>query len=140
MSKPKSERWLTQTEFHSETTHGNCTETCLASILGIPLSEVPTLHKDGEPNSSGFWERFNDFLESKGYKAKDIHKHLVWPGYWLASGLSPRGVYHMVIMKDDKLFHDPHPSRAGIDSVVYSWLLVPLDPCLDKERSEDDNA
>lgn len=47
---------------------------------------------------------------------------------YLASGISPRGVHHMVVMKDGKLVHDPHPSKAGIGEVEHLWLIVPIDP------------
>jgi hypothetical protein len=43
--------------------------------------------------------------------------------YYMATGISPRNVLHIVIYKDGKLEHDPHPSNAGLIKVnKYSYL------------------
>jgi hypothetical protein len=35
--------------------------------------------------------------------------------HYLAFGVSPRG-RHVVVMRNGKIMHDPHPSREGIGS------------------------
>jgi len=40
------------------------------------------------------------------------------------SGPSPRGVPHQVLYRNGELWHDPHPSRAGLLSVNENDLFV----------------
>ncbi len=42
---------------------------------------------------------------------------------YIASGISPRDVPHVVAYKDGELFHDPHPSNAGLVKVHYFSYL-----------------
>lgn len=39
-----------------------------------------------------------------------------WPRYVGRSGISPRGIRHLVVWdrETDSMFHDPHPSREGL--------------------------
>jgi hypothetical protein len=50
------------------------------------------------------------------------------PGYHIACGKSPRLKHqHAVVALDGKIVHDPHPTRAGLDGEIASWiLLIPL--------------
>ncbi len=62
------------------------------------------------------------FLASKGYERKYIKNINEWllenkdiP--YMVSGLSPRGVLHVVIFKNGEMIHDPHPSGEGLVSL-----------------------
>jgi hypothetical protein len=54
------------------------------------------------------------------------------PGYQarmaIASGPSPRGVQHAVVMLDGEIVWDPHPSRDGILRVTDIWEFTPGNP------------
>lgn len=120
------ERWITQTEFHDPENDGkgNCVQASVASLLAIPLAAVPNFVERGFE-----WELwFMDWLEENGWETFRFPGDHAPECLYLASGPSPRGVSHMVVMRDGKLVHDPHPSRAGIEKVDWVRILVPLDP------------
>jgi hypothetical protein len=106
---------------------GNCTEAAVASILGVTLSDVPDFRALGD-DAGSFWSAFRRFLRHRGFEPLMMPGNYAPEAMYLASGPSPRGVNHMVVMQDGKLIHDPHPSRAGILSVENVWLLVPHSP------------
>lgn len=106
---------------------GNCTEASVASILGLSLSDVPNFRAKGVES---FWDEFHGFFRERGYEAVLFPKGWQFETLYLASGLSPRGVHHMVVMQDGKIVHDPHPSKAGIGEVESLWLIVPIDPAV----------
>lgn len=58
------------------------------------------------------------------------HGHVQFEGFYLVSGISPRGVGHMVVYRDGALAHDPHPSREGLTEITWTRILVPLDPSI----------
>jgi hypothetical protein len=83
------------------------------------------------------------FVVSQGYDIKHYypHKENILPEYdidlwlkdhpnefYLASGTSPRGVSHVVIYQNGKMYHDPHPSQAGLkeDSIYEYKIFVKL--------------
>ncbi len=50
---------------------------------------------------------------------------------YMVSGLSPRGIEHVVIFQNGEMIHDPHPSRDGLiklkEHFAYSFLeLTPI--------------
>lgn len=116
-----------QTQFAGEGVGGNCVQASVASILNLPLTDVPHfLEIAPEPVQ---WEfAMQDWLEERGIGYIRREGEYIFDGYYLASGPSPRGVSHMVVYRDGNLAHDPHPSRAGILSVARTFVLAPLDP------------
>ncbi|WP_282638114.1 hypothetical protein [Sphingobacterium thalpophilum] len=64
-----------------------------------------------------FWI-LEEWLKHKGYKyvyGGDREDYIGFNGYYFVTGKSPRGDFnHIVIYKDGKMVHDPHPSGAGI--------------------------
>lgn len=107
---------------------GNCFSACVASLLELPLDEVPYFM---EPEDwMGF---FTDWLRPHGF-SPICFKALVGdeadrclPGYYILGGKSSRG-NHAVVAKGSKIVHDPHPSREGLLSLEDCTILVPLDP------------
>lgn len=69
------------------------------------------------------WMTVKDFwLASKGYQEVEIEKIDQWimenKGVpYIASGLSSRGVGHVVIYMDGKMIHDPHPDGEGLEKI-----------------------
>lgn len=123
-----------QTQFFDKDkgTNGNCQQAALASLLELPLDDVPNFMEQHKACKGHFWELFFDFVRSKGFEPYERYATKdgapTFRGYYLAYGPSSRGVSHAVVYKDGQLAHDPHPSRDGIKAVETICLLVPLDP------------
>lgn len=121
-------RWLDQTVFPKEdddslVSTGNCVQAAVASILNVPLDQVPSFLG---LKAFDFWESLEEFLLSRGYELRLIPLAMPVKGLYLASGITERGTHHMVVMEDGVLKHDPHPSRQGLRSIQHRWMLVPL--------------
>jgi hypothetical protein len=104
---------------------GDCVRAVTASILELSIKEVPHFVKD-QPGSDWYdtWEKF---MIDRGITPILLAgPWVVTPkpvGYYLASGPVKRGGKHIVIMWDGKVAHDPHPSRAGLESIEGIWIL-----------------
>lgn len=124
----------TQTILHGQfpNKEGNCTQAVIATILGLPLEEVPDFNNihHTKPHSGWFWNHLRTFCLSKGYHFQHMSGERSYPGLYLAAGPSLRGVNHLVVMQNGTLFHDPHPSRAGIERVSSTYILLPVDPAM----------
>jgi len=119
---------------------GNCFSACIASMLGLPLEDVPTFV--AFPNWLGL---ANEFVKSFGFElfmsvprfieycrsAKDSGYH----GYYIATGMGPRGVEHAVICKDGQIVHDPHPEGGGIDKPTSVFVFLAVDPSMSEGSS-----
>lgn len=94
---------------------GNCFSAALASILHLPIDEVPRFcefgdDEDWQPHICRFLAKFGFAyveVELTEYTTDALLPHL---GYCLISGKSPRGHRHTVVGKGMTLVHDPHPS------------------------------
>jgi hypothetical protein len=122
---------------------GNCYAAAIASILEMPIEAVPNVevlfHIEDSLwsvvmqrfiNSIG-WEMFTDdrfrVFHNKDYGVKS-GKRDEWVTYcknkyYFISGQSKRGVQHMVIYKNGKMVHDPHPTKEGIITIDYFEYL-----------------
>jgi hypothetical protein len=103
---------------------GDCVRACTASILNLLRRQVP--HFVRKHGSSWQWH-WEDWLEARGIAVVMPEDSNRPDCLYLAGGVSPRGIHHMVVMKGRELVHDPHPSRAGVKEVDRVWLLVPID-------------
>lgn len=129
-----------QTIFVSDPSRkGNCVAACIATIVGVPLEEVPHFvgfgisygdSDDVHNVSSGhaWWAMMLGYLAAKGLWVVELDAitdaevdELV-----LVAGPSPRGVMHQVIYRNGSLFHDPHPSRDGVLEVREVLAVRPL--------------
>jgi len=119
-------RWITQTILHSDTTTGNCMQAAVASLFGLPLSEVPHFAADGDRAHLGLM----NFAQSYGFDLTCEPHAKSREGLYLACGPTERGTSHMVVYRDGNLWHDPHPSRAGLTSVDFVYIIEPLDPAI----------
>lgn len=112
---------------------GNCFQAAIASLLELPLDDVPHFVALGK---DAWWTATEEWFAARGV-------HIAWQPIcehgWLPLGLpimvtgrSPRGAWtHVVIYQDWELLHDPHPSGAGIvgrPTGAYYLLATPGDP------------
>ena len=115
---------------------GNCTEACLASMLGLDIEEVPDLfvacdRRDGV--IGGDWIGVIDsWLRTRGLSLLWIDLNSVHGAaqimsrrgefMHLMSGGSPRirkeGFEHMVVAVNGRMVHDPHPDGSGLEGKV----------------------
>lgn len=110
---------------------GNCFSACVASLLELPIEDVPTF-VTCEPGDRLIWRtHFLSWLKPRGYYAltfqynEDIH--CMPEGFCILGGQSPRGS-HAVVADKLTIVHDPHPSRAGLITREDFTVLIPFDP------------
>jgi hypothetical protein len=115
--------------------HGNCFAACVASILELPLEDVPNFVLEGE----GWWNAAKAWLHERGYALLWVKHDAVACGYVdpnplidaghyiITTGQSPRGEFlHCVIEHRGRIVHDPHPSRDGfVGAWVDFMVLIP---------------
>lgn len=116
---------------------GNCWASCIASILELPLSEVPNVETlFFLKNETLWWDVMCLFVESKGYelyqddryacfhidhplyKEKEIYQNELKDSLYIGYGLSARGINHAVVCKNGEIIWDPYPTREGIDNII----------------------
>lgn len=104
---------------------GDCDRTCIASLLDLPLEEVPHwgVHYN-DPDK--FNEEKDKFLSSQGLKEVNIlfgctkeevlgtMKNVNSGIYHILTGESESGVNHAVICLNGEIVHDPSQDSAGI--------------------------
>lgn len=117
---------------------GNCFDACVASIMDLPLAEVPPFTQMG----TNWFASFHKFAHEHGFELYGTGREATHgpiaeyegvDGYVIVNGTSPRPWVkdgHAVIYKNGKLVHDPHPSNDGILSIE-GWLL------LERRRAEE---
>lgn len=115
--------------------YGNCLVTTYACYLDKKVDECPQfqfLFDCKEPE--GFWDGVVDlWVKSQGYKRLhymgdyDPFEKEGHDDYYFAWGMSPRGIMHQVIFYKGKLFHDPHPSGAGLVDIRGFEILKRLE-------------
>lgn len=114
-------KYLDQTKFGPD--EGNCFAACVASLLSLPIDDVPDFNQPGKN-----WRRlFEEWLKPRGLAPLIVYKGAILPGgmHYLAGGPGPRGCPHAVIYLDGAMVHDPHPSRDGLESVSDYTFIVP---------------
>lgn len=122
---------------------GNCWEACLASLLEVPVSEVPDGRQEGGTRSN--WTQIQMWLfERFGQVLMMLPLHLagsvaVAPeGYYILSGRALTGIPHAVVARAGMIVHDPNPYGGGLETVSVFEVLVPavLGPALPIESVE----
>jgi hypothetical protein len=56
------------------------------------------------------------YLSKLTAEQKEVLKAELKDKYYLVSGLSPRGVFHVCIYQNGIMVHDPHPTGEGINT------------------------
>ena len=91
--------------------NGNCMQACVASLLELPLEDVPQFLIHGQFLAlERYLKQFD--IRPVGYPVGTCRAHNV---YYIGTGMSSRGRRHAVICKDLLMVHDPHPDGTGID-------------------------
>lgn len=109
--------------------NGNCFSACLASILELPLEEVPWFMAEGD-----WLSRVQEWLKPRGLYAACLlidttESPFYPPGWHILSGQSPRGDWlHAVVAQGTKIVHDPHPDKTGLVNHKDTLILIALDP------------
>jgi hypothetical protein len=132
--------------------NGNCLASAIASMLDLPLSEVPNFEVWYKWHDGFYDELVDRFLIKKGLKMayapefKVFHPEIIEQEikdgnfdfnveevksslkdkYYFICGKSKRGVYHITIWQNGVMVHDPHPTREGIDTLEEFKEIIPL--------------
>ena len=106
---------------HDEANHilGDCLRACICSILEISDENVPNFVEYDD-----HIQIIYDFFRDNDYKYCISSSDKIPEGidYYMAWGVSPRGVQHSVVYSQGKLAHDPHPEGGGVIPDTYVWL------------------
>lgn len=117
---------VTQTKLHIEGEQtGNCMRAAFASILEIEIDDIPEFE---EMSDKKWFPNLLGWLESIGFYLLQWDEAIYLPVFFIANGMSPRGVSHSCVYFEEKMVHDPHPSRAGIEKITSVWVLLPINP------------
>lgn len=119
---------------------GNCFQAALASILELSLDDVPDFCNQ---NWEGNWASdLNDWLYDRGLFSLEIdleHVDANWIDWTIANcyclasvaSATTEGATHAVVYYKGRVIHDPHPSRAHMDSKPLTIdVFVALDPAM----------
>lgn len=113
----------------------DCLRAVVASLLELPLAEVPhfvQVDADGGPN---WWEHLTGWLHARGFALVAVEPGDLRPGeHYYVSGPSPRQLLgpgvcmglHAVVYRDERLAHDPYPEGGGVVEVFERWAVRPL--------------
>lgn len=110
--------------------HGDCQRAVLASLLELPIGDVPHFLQLAKGEPITFWALLQAFCLEHGcaYMTMPAKSGAYFSGYdgdvfHGISGPSPRGrgAWHTVVGKNGEVVFDPHPSRAGLAGERATW-------------------
>jgi len=114
--------------------HGNCQQAALASLLDLPLDDVPDFCNNGHRDH--WYESMCLWLLGRGkmhiaYPECDEQwppiQALIGKGlYYCISGPNEDGIGHVVIYQFDKMVWDPNPSRRGVATKRFLEFIFDL--------------
>lgn len=117
---------------------GNCFAACIASVLELPLEDVPNfcvVYPDT------WYDELNAWLHERGMFAMgfsaptaEFFREHMRDAWCIVSGPAARGCDHATVWRNGALQHDPHPSRAGIISAKDVIVFGLLDPAVEVRR------
>lgn len=107
---------------------GNCLTACVASVLELPIHEVPNFIEYEQGNGE-YLTVFNEFLARYGYQALTIYlsaldKTWIPAGYHLIYGYSQAGVKHAVVGYRGVVVHDPADDDEDLASIESYTVFV----------------
>lgn len=140
--KPVTQQFIHKPEANQ---YGDCQRAVIASLLELPIDEVPHFLQEAQGDASAYWEGIQRFLRPHGYA------YLVVPYrsgsaffgiddepiYHEISGPSPRGngVFHAVVGCNGQIAFDPHPDRTGLAGDPSEWEFAYLVKTSDSEAT-----
>lgn len=114
-------RPVDQTEFGPG---GNCLSACIASVLEMPLEQVPNFNHAAEDWAEALLAWCADRKLNLDFSTEfpaPAGRHVI------LGGTSPRRqgrAGHAVVALDGVVVHDPHPDRTGIVGEPWDWILL----------------
>lgn len=108
---------------------GDCQRAVIASLMDLPISEVPHFYEISKGDSDDFFTAIQDFLNPRGYAYLTVSRGggilfgEVGAVYHEILGQSPRDprVLHCVVGMNGHIVHDPHPDNAGLAGDPSTW-------------------
>jgi hypothetical protein len=102
----------------------------LRHLVTARNAEDDEAHRDAlEMQVRDLWNEYhnnvNAYMRERGWRLAYLGPDCP-AGYAMAYGPGPRGVDHAIIVYNGKLWHDPHPSRAGLNGVTAYEACIPL--------------
>ena len=101
----------------------NCLQCCIAGMFGLPMEQVPTVHKWSKEHSYWFAGMY-EWVKSQGYIVTSIVDDTMDDLYHIAvireDGKSEYA--HAVIAKGTDVVWDPSPQEKAVDLLdVHDW-------------------
>lgn len=110
---------------------GNCLSAVMASLLHLPIEEVPTFHDGDWLVALNTWLRKYElayvtmnYLDVKTLGIEGCYHELC--GLTVRSG--EKRVYHACVGKDGYTVFDPHPSNDGLIEPEFIGFFISLNP------------
>lgn len=130
--------------------YGNCFAAVIASMLEVPITEVPNVEVFFHMNDITWCQVMDTWLKSKGWEHSGDNRYRCFhsgmitdeteleqapalceqlkDNYYFVVGKSPRGINHVCIYQNGKMVWDPHPSREGLVTTEYFESLEKIQP------------
>jgi hypothetical protein len=114
---------VTQTKLHDPANgvRGNCLAAAIASVLEIPIDEVPAFEEHYDLPDDEWFDLLYDFLDGRQLEA--LYTDRPPKGYAIAHGVGSTGIRHSVVVLDGEFVHDPHPRGTFLKTVDYYWFF-----------------
>lgn len=122
---------VSELERVDQRTETDCLRCCLATVLGLPYEDVP----DFVNEYPGQWaDEMSRWLAARGLSMVRVQAtgdgellHSIYAGpssFWIASGQSERGRNHAVVYRGAEPYHDPHASRAYLETITAATVIA----------------
>ena len=110
---------------------GNCWQAAVASILELPLQDVPDIQVYDD--KMWWFDKFREWLEQYGLGAIGLSTggNITIQGYHLIECKSTtlkNGELHVVVGLNEKVVHDPNPNANILGEVVDYIVFTTLNP------------
>jgi hypothetical protein len=123
---------------------GNCFQAALASILELPLDDVPDFCNIYPIDTDEWYFRYIEWLQTKGLSVVtigtdqgELEKVDCYKGcLLLVFGKNDQGVEHCVIYKNGIPVHNPNPHCSGITPSKID-ILFPINPALSRRADNE---
>jgi len=110
---------------------GDCLRACVASVLDLPSDEVPDFVGEHGPRWFTALQTWLGHLGkhvayiSTASSLSSIATVYPYDLFWIAVGDGPRGRRHAVVCQSNRVVHDPHPSRSGLQPLEDAIIILP---------------
>lgn len=103
---------------------GNCFPTVIACVMDKDSPEdVLQIQEYYDLPDDGWIPKLYEWLFEQGYDWENLRDHLYDDSYYFVTGMTERGTCHVCIYQNGKLYHDPHPSSAGLTEILSYSIL-----------------